>query len=555
MIEQIRLLHMYRQESKDENEGLKLLGYTFISAISNTLLLVIINTAAHNVEYKVLNIQYFIMFAACMAAFIVTQRHVLKQAVIISENIINRIRIRIGDKVRKCNFYELEKLGHTEIYSKLTKDAVVVTQSAPLIISATQCIIMVVLSMIYVAFLSKIAFVIALGVIILSILYYLKNDKIVSKNMRKAMEREVDLFGTLSHILDGFKEIKMNKKKSDEVIEDLRLDSDDVKNLKIKGLVPYADNYIFSIAFFFALIAIIIFVLPNLSTSFNDVVVKLTTAIIFIVGPISNVVNIFTVLAQSNIAIDNIYGLEKALDEHKDIINDNKQIVIPDAKDYNLINIDDMYFEYTDKEGNPVFSVGPINLKIKRNEIIYVVGGNGSGKTTFLKLLTALYYPKYGSISLDKVSLSKENIQSYRELYSIILSEFHLFNKLYGLSQIDEKHVFELLKLMEIENKTGYVDGRFTNLDLSTGQRKRLALVVTYLEDKEIYVFDEWAADQDPYFRKYFYEELIPDLKKRGKTVIAVTHDDRYYDSCDRVLKMDFGKMTTYLDNNNEKIL
>ncbi|MDP8228345.1 MAG: cyclic peptide export ABC transporter, partial [Candidatus Electryoneaceae bacterium] len=494
-----------------------------------------------------------IMFASCMGIFIVTQRHILKRAVIISEEIINRIRVRIADKVRKCNFYNIEKLGHNEIYSKLTKDAVIVTQSSPLIINAFQAGMMVIFSMIYVATLSKVAFVIAVSMIIMSILYYLKNDKIVSLNMRKAVSREVDLFSTLSHVLDGFKEIKMNTRKSDDVVDELRIVSDDVKNLKIKGLVPFADNYIFSVSFFYALIAVIIFILPNFLSSSGDTVVKLTTAILFVVGPISAVVNVIATLTLSNIAIDSIYTLEESLEKNKDVINNNNQVVIPDAENFKYINFSNLYFEYTDKANNPLFSVGPVDLSIRNNEILYIIGGNGSGKSTFLKLVTALYYPSAGHISLDNTVLTKHNIQSYRELFSVVMSEFHLFDKLYGLREIDENRVLELLKLMEIETKTGYIDGRFTNLDLSTGQRKRLALIVTYLEDRDIYVFDEWAADQDPYFRKYFYEELIPDLKKRGKTVIAVTHDDRFFDSADRVLKMDFGRIETFLDNNDHE--
>ena len=82
-----------------------------------------------------------------------------------------------------------------------------------------------------------------------------------------------------------------------------------------------------------------------------------------------------------------------------------------------------------------------------------------------------------------------------------------------------------------------YADGRFSTLDLSTGQRKRLAMVAALLDDKPIYIFDEWAADQDPGFRRYFYEGLLGELKARGKTVLAVTHDDRYFGVADRVVK------------------
>ncbi len=548
MISNIGLLSMYQREAKDVSEGLKILLVTLLASIINVVVLIIINRAAHDANNGSVEIWLLIMFLAGNAGWVVCMRHILRNAVIISEEVIDRIRIRLGDKVRKCSFYQLEKLGHADIYTKLSRDTVVVAQSAPLLINAFQCLFLVVFVLMYVYYLSQVAFFVAVGIIGLSVAYYLKNDKIVQERLSESSDRESDLFRSISHVLDGFKEIKMNAKKSDEVMDNLNRVSNDVRTLRINGLVPYADNFIFSTGFFFMLIGFIAFILPNLNPDLGGAVTKLTTAFLFLIGPIGSVVNMITIIIQSNIAIDRIYKMEKDLDKNRDLIN-SKQIVIPDAEKFKKIQLKDLYFEYTDVEGSPDFGVGPLNLEIDRNEIIYIVGGNGSGKSTFLKLLTGLYYPKYGHISLDNERLKRNNIQSYRELFSIILSEFHLFDKLYGLSQIDEKRVQELLKLMEIEHKTRYEDGRFTNLELSTGQRKRLALIVTYLDDREIYVFDEWAADQDPHFKKYFYETLVPDLRENGKTIVAVTHDDRFFDSADRVLKMDFGKVTTLLDN------
>jgi putative ATP-binding cassette transporter len=143
---------------------------------------------------------------------------------------------------------------------------------------------------------------------------------------------------------------------------------------------------------------------------------------------------------------------------------------------------------------------------------------------------------------VDGAQVTRRNAQFYRNLFSAIFSDFHLFDKLYGLRDADPARVDELLRLMEISDKTSLRDGRFSNINLSTGQRKRLALAVSYLEDKPVYVFDEVAADQDPRFRKYFYEVMLPDLKKAGKTVVAVSHDDRYFHVADRVLRMEYGK-------------
>jgi putative ATP-binding cassette transporter len=248
-------------------------------------------------------------------------------------------------------------------------------------------------------------------------------------------------------------------------------------------------------------------------------------------------------LSQVNVSVDNLERLEATLDKGLDESKDQEAEPLIDLSSFAAIRFEGVCFAYKDPDGNATFQVGPIDGEIRRGEILFLIGGNGSGKTTFLKLFTALYRPTQGSIRIDNVEIGPANIQSYRNLFSAIFSDFYLFEKLHGLKTADPERVNALLRLMEISDKTAFSEGRFTNTNLSTGQRKRLALVVSYLEDKPVYVFDEVAADQDPEFRRYFYETLLPEMKSNGKTVVVVSHDDRYFHAGDRVLKMDYGKL------------
>jgi putative ATP-binding cassette transporter len=246
-----------------------------------------------------------------------------------------------------------------------------------------------------------------------------------------------------------------------------------------------------------------------------------------------------------SVAIKNLNQLESKLDT-QDVANSG--IMLYDVPtNFEKIVLNSVRFQYKDKDGSVLFAAGPINLTIQQGETIFVVGGNGSGKSTILKLLTGLYYPlEGGSIALDDEILDKTNYQAYRELFSIIYTDFHLFEKLYGLKSINEQEITQLLRKMEIYKKTQFINGKFTNLDLSTGQKKRIAYIVAMLDNKQICIFDEWAADQDPRFRRFFYEHLIKELKDMGKTVIAVTHDDKWFDKADRILKMEEGKLVKY---------
>jgi putative ATP-binding cassette transporter len=199
-------------------------------------------------------------------------------------------------------------------------------------------------------------------------------------------------------------------------------------------------------------------------------------------------------------------------------------------------------FQYPDRGTGSVFRLGPVDLEARAGEILFIVGGNGSGKSTLLKALTGLYHPQSGSITLDDTLLAQDSAVWYRSHFAAVFSEYHLFERLYGLYDVAPERVRELLATMQISDKTAFENGRFTTLDLSHGQRKRLALLVAILEDRPILVLDEWAADQDPPFRRYFYEELLPSLKREGRTIIAVTHDDKYFGMADRVVKMEYGE-------------
>ncbi|MFC9472576.1 ATP-binding cassette domain-containing protein [Nocardia sp. NPDC056952] len=195
-----------------------------------------------------------------------------------------------------------------------------------------------------------------------------------------------------------------------------------------------------------------------------------------------------------------------------------------------------------DESEDAGFRLGPIDLVFEPGQITFIVGGNGSGKSTLAKLITGLYVPRSGSLSLNGERIDHDNIEWYRQNSSAVFTDFHLFEDYLGFDRpgIDAE-VQRYLDELQIAHKVTVQDGRLSTVDLSQGQRKRLALLTALLEDRQIYVFDEWAADQEPRFRDVFYHEILTDLKRRGKTVIVITHDDRYFDCADQLVKLDFG--------------
>ncbi len=516
---------------------------TALSGMANAMILVIINTAAEMVSNNNLQTQYFLLYIIAFVLYVYTQRYALSQTVVAIEKFIRKVRVRIADKIRSAELHFIEHSKRGEMYTQLTQDSNIISQSGLLLIAAAQSGMVLVFSFLYLAWLSPVSFFITIVFLSISISIYWFYEKQISKQLHIATQKEAQFFEYFSHILNGFKELKMNRKKSDDLFDHIDMLSQETEKLKVNVGLQQITTLMFSRISFYLLLAIVVFILPSFHTTHADEIYKISTTILFIIGPIGMLVSSLPSLSQSNVVLENLSELEAQLD---DVIIEIYSQQQPITSNFKEIKLDKVTFSYPDQYGKPLFSIGPINLEIKKGEMVFIVGGNGSGKSTLLKLLTGLYYPTTGSLNLNRDQIEKTQYASYRELFAIIFTDFHLFDKLYGLSNIDDEQVKELLRLMQLEQKTKYRQGKFTQLDLSTGQKKRLAFVTAILENRSIYIFDELAADQDPQFRKYFYEVILPDLKQQGKTIIAVTHDDKYFHIADRILKMQYGKLVYY---------
>ena len=193
----------------------------------------------------------------------------------------------------------------------------------------------------------------------------------------------------------------------------------------------------------------------------------------------------------------------------------------------------------TDEKG---FLLGPISFSWQPGELIFIIGGNGSGKSTLAKLITGLYPPLSGAIYLNGKRITQDNVEWYRQHFSAIFYDFYLFDSFLGFDRPNlDQEVENYLMQLQLAHKVTIKNGVLSTTELSQGQRKRLALLTAYLEDRPIYVFDEWAADQEPRFRELFYKQILLQLKERGKIVIVISHDERYFHLADHIIKLDYG--------------
>lgn len=540
----MNFLDLLKVETKEVRTSLLL--YMFLSGLSNAFILFIINGAAATVTNDEINTRLFLMFIVVMMIYILSQQYIFKKASAIIDQIIQKIRIRLTDKIiSRAELIDLDAIGNSRVYNHMTHQTGEVSNSANEITAAVQSLIMVIFSVLYLGTISFYALLITIIVVSVGMIVYLGMEQKIIPFINKYNDSEIRLFTTLSHVLDGFKEIKLSYKRGEDIRADINDVSMEARDNSITTKVMYSNAYIFAQTFFYVLVGIMVFILPRFFDVTSESVIQITAVILFIIGPLSSVVAGIPAYTRSDIAIRNILKLESELDNLKSEPPIFNPQMFREFSGFNTLEFRDIEFHYYDRNKESSFSVGPINLTLSRGETLFMIGGNGSGKSTLLKLITGLYRPSKGDILVDGKPVRGITVQEYRELYSAIFADFHLFEKLYGIRNWQPDVVADLIKEMQLTQKTAFENGQFQNINLSTGQRKRIAMIVSKLEDRDIYIFDEWAADQDPTFREYYYYTLLPELKRNGKTIIVVSHDDsKYFATADRIVKMDMGKMT-----------
>jgi putative ATP-binding cassette transporter len=294
----------------------------------------------------------------------------------------------------------------------------------------------------------------------------------------------------------------------------------------------------------YIVVGTLIFIVPMLVDEFSSSVVAASTAGIFLVGQLSGLIQTIPALSEANASAKSLMTLQEELAKTSQASLDNTQQL--DIAKFESLTLENILYKHSmsgaSNAGNE-FVLGPVSYDFKAGNIYFIKGNNGSGKTTFMRILTGLYSPTQGDIRVNHILVEQPASRSYRDLFSVVFTDFYLFKKMYGLFDVDEIEIDTWQKVLEIANKFKVKGGDFSNIALSTGQRKRIALFVALLENKDIIVLDEWAADQDPEFRHKFYKLILPMLKAMGKTVIAITHDDQYFDQADFRLSFQGGKL------------
>ncbi|MGX1174668.1 cyclic peptide export ABC transporter [Pseudomonas sp. R151218B TE3479] len=520
-----------------------------ISGVASIAVVSVINEAIHNDGSRLHALYWFIGLSA--TALILRNGAALFPAYA-SMRIMTRLRIALCRKILATPLEEVDRRGPPNVLTMLTND--IPQLNTTLIIMPTILVETTVFlfGIGYLAYLSWVVLALTVSLMILGVGLYLFFFSCGVRNTSRVRD-EYTAFNEYTHALVfGLKELKLNGVRrrwfGRSAIE---ASSTRVARYNFVERLWYtaADNVgQFTLSL---LIGCLLFAAPLVGAIDPKIMTASVLAVLYIMGPLSLLVGAMPLLAAGRVACTRLSEFGFSInDPHPEPIETEvpKVHLLEHKKSWNRIELKAVRMHYQELHAETGFSLGPIDLTVQAGELIYIVGGNGCGKSTLAKLLCGLYIPQEGVVQLDGKPVTDENRNDYRDLFSAVFSDFHLFNRLIGPDEEDGSPTLasKYLETLGLADKIKIEGQGYSTLKaLSYGQQKRLALVCAYMEDRSVYVLDEWAADQDPPFKKFFYEELLPDLKRRGKTVLIITHDDQYFQLADRIIKLSDGQIVS----------
>ncbi|HKR15456.1 MAG TPA: cyclic peptide export ABC transporter [Pyrinomonadaceae bacterium] len=511
-----------------------------ISGAANTGLLAIINAVLNSQASKEQLALAFIGLCLLVPLARIASELLLAH---LGQGALYQLRMDLSRQILGVPLRRLEELGAHRLLTALTDDIPTITNIVSLIPIACINAAVAISCLVYMGWLSWPMLIAVISVIVLGIVSYQLPVAKAFRYMGLARREGDNLFNHFRALTDGIKELKIHGDRRKAFLSDM-LDTTarNFSRHSISGQTIYTVAASWGQLLVFVVIGLLLFVLSGWIQISGTVLTGFTLAILYLMTPLQLIMNTLPNMGRAGVALKNVEDLGLTLTPSKSEEDSPKALAT--GASWTGFELRGVSHTYRREGEDSVFLLGPIDLSFKPGELVFLTGGNGSGKTTLAKLILGLYQPESGEIRLNNQPVVSENTDYYRQHFSVVFSDFFLFDSLLGLNAEDlDQRARQYLTQLHLDHKVQVKDGTLSTTNLSQGQRKRLALLTAYLEDRPIYVFDEWAADQDPLFKEVFYYQLLPELKSRGKTIIAITHDDRYYHVGDRVIKLADGKI------------
>jgi len=483
-----------------------------------------------------------VFFGLCV--FVLVARSISQLSLLrVATEVTTELRKTIYERIARAPIADLEQIGAAKLIATLTTDVARIVFGARVLPDVLICAVTIVGMLGFLAYLNYPVFLFVIEAIVFGTVTYQLPMLLANRYFERSRQRMDRLQEAMDGLIYGAKELKLDRHKRNRYFADVLLENEyAVRDADKAGntIIRLAANYGDMICFF--VIGVVAYIFINYHEITSSELTGVVMALLYITAPIALVINSLPAVVLARISLKKVNSIIRSIPEE----SCGEPASVPP---WETLRVRNVCYQHRPSSGEPGFQLGPINLDISKGEVTFIVGGNGSGKSTFAKLLSLHYAAGSGDIHFGSHRLSQESLASYRQRICAIYSDYHLFDRLLCEEQPGERErIAEYLALLRLESKLS-VEGRtFSTTALSDGQRKRLALLAALLEDKDLYVFDEWAADQDPAFKEVFYRQIVHELKARDKAVVVISHDDRYFNEADRLIFMEQGKVREVRD-------
>ena len=458
----------------------------------------------------------------------------------LGQQVVLGLRVELSRKIVAAPLRQVEAVGTNRLFAALTEDVAAIVQAVATLPLLMVHLTVVAGSLLYLGWLSPIALA---GVAVLLVMGIVGYRVPLARGMGyqlRQREQADRLWADFGAVTGGVKELKLHAGRREAQVARLEATGIAIRAFAVRSATLFSAAAGWGQMVIMGLVGTVVFVLPLVGPVRPETLTGYALVLLYLTSPLEVLLDAVPVFSRAQVAFAQVEKLGLSLDES----TADAPALEPWPHGWRRLELDGVTHRYRREGEDGDFVLGPITLALTPGEVVFLTGGNGSGKTTLAKVLVGLYAPDEGAVRLDGAAVVDASREAYLRHFSAVFADFHLFDSLLGLDgpELDARAT-RLLGRVELSHRVTVQGGRLSTTQVSQGQRKRLALLTALLEDRPIYLFDEWAADQDPVFKKLFYLELLPELKRRGKTVIAITHDDHYYGVADRVLKLDDGRL------------
>lgn len=523
-----------------ERSLFSLIALSLASGFGNALIIFVVNEALNRGDDADFPSGLLVYLIAGIAVYVVGQKLVRTRLIRVANDMVYRKRTELTKRILNASYRRVEQLEQGKIQTALNNDTETISDFSNIVITGATGLVTLVCCFVYMGTISVYGLLVSIFVIVAAAGLHFLFGRQANRLWEQTRDIQNVFFAFIHHMTSGFKELSLSGRKREAFREDMFLSSLAYRDKRIQGDMKFANVNVIGELMFSLVIGVIAFLFPVLFPAMKEASIRTYVfVLLYMTGPIHAILGTIPNLIRVRISWKRIDALAEELDSVRG--EDGEREEAGPAEPFRTLELRGVAYRHRPDEAGESFAVGPVDLSFRAGEITFITGGNGSGKSTLARLATGLYAPEEGEVRVNGVPQAPERLGRH---FSAVFSDYHLFEKLYGIETDGrDEEIDKYMFLLHLADKVRIRDGSLSTLALSTGQRKRLALLISYLEDRPVYLFDEWAADQDPEFRRFFYDSLLPELKERGKCVIAITHDDRYFGLADRIVKLEMGQV------------